>query len=157
MKMQKTTRVLFLAAALTALPLASTRAMAANAKCPECEMPNEKGTAVTLKQGRKTTRYRCTYCALDQAQNDIKGDLTIFAPTEKAGRNVVIKRVRGKWFATPGASFVAAQKMRHRVCPETFRAFSTRAAAQSYIAKNRGLVGNVAPLSFAQMLKVAKD
>lgn len=157
MKMQTTTRVLFLAAALTAPLAASTRAMAANAKCPECEMPNEKGTAVTLKQGSKTTMYRCTYCVLDQAQNDIKGDLTIVAPTEKAGRNVVIKRVRGKWYATPGAAFVAAHQVRHRVCPETFRAFSNRAAAQNYIAKNRGLVGNVAPLSFAQMLKVAKD
>lgn len=156
MKITKTTRVLLLAAALMAPLAASTRAMAANAKCPECEMPNEKGTAVTLKQGSKSTMYRCTFCALDQAKNDIKGDLTIFAPTEKAGRNIVIKRVRGKWYSTPGAAFVAAAKMRHRVCPETFRAFSTRAAAQNYIAKNRGLLGNVAPLSFTQMLKVAK-
>ncbi len=157
MKMTKTTRVLLLAAALTAPLAASTRAMAANAKCPECHMPNEKGTAVTLKQGSKSTMYRCTFCVLTQAENDIKGDLTIFAPTEKAGRNVVIKRVRGKWYAPPGAAFVAAKKMHHRVCPETFRAFSNRAAAQHYIAKNRGLMGNVAPLSFAQMLKAAKD
>jgi hypothetical protein len=153
----KMLRVALVAAIAAALGGASTRAMAANAKCPECEMPNEKGTAVTLKQGGKTVTYRCVFCVLDQAENDIKGNLSISAPTEKAGRNITIKRVGSKWSATPGASFVAAQQMRHRTCPETYRAFSSRAAAQSYIAKNRALVGNVAPLNLTQMLKVAKD
>lgn len=137
---------------------ASTRASAGNEKCPECELPNEKATAATLKHGGKTIVFRCVYCVLDEAQgDDFKGDLSIVAPTEKVGRSIWIKRVRGKWSATAGASFVAAQRMRHRTCPETYRAFSSRAAAQNYIAKNRALVGNVSPLNLAQMLQVARD
>src|SRR5688500_14261700 len=89
--------------------------LAHEADCPVCSLPVVQDTAkqdneVKMRYGRKRLEYRCVYCALTDAQKELKdGEIAIAAPSEKKGTPVVIKRVNGKWSAPAGAVF-AAQK-----------------------------------------------
>ncbi len=137
-------------------------AFAHEAPCPFCDMTITQDTPtqdneVALRAGRKRIEYKCVYCAIADAKTEYKGDVTIAAPSEKKGQPVVIKRTGDKWSATPAtAYFVNAERPKHRICQVQYRAFTSKAAAQAYIDKNKDNLGNVSPLDLSQMITVAK-
>lgn len=153
---------------LVALLLAPVAALLTNpilahdADCPLCSLPVVQDTAdqdneVKVRYGRKRIEYRCVYCALSEAHSELtEGDVTIAAPSEKKGEAIVIKRVSGQWSAPQGVLF-AAKKTSHRVCPITYRAFSSRAGFEAWIKAHPDQFDKESqPLKFAQMLKLAK-
>lgn len=147
---------LILAALLTFAPIATFAVSAHGAECAYCKIEVAPADVVKMTVGGKTHNYKCVYCALDEAQGDYKsGNAVVTAPSEKKGKPVVIRRVGGKWSASAGASFVGPSKLRHPICNVQYRAFTSKAAAQSYIAKNKKTLGNVQPLTLAQVLKLA--
>lgn len=154
MKTLNTTRRTLLAgiAALTtaiALPaLNVTPAFAHEAPCPYCQMTVNDATAAVLRSGRKRVEYKCVYCALAEAKTEFKGDLTVSSPSEKAGKPVVLKRTGGKWTAMPAtAYFVSPQHLKHSKCQAQARAFTSKAAAQSFAKKSGGMVMTLAQMN----------
>lgn len=123
-------------------------AFAHEAPCPYCQMTVNDATAAVLRAGRKRVEYKCVYCALAEAKTEYQGDVAVSAPSEKAGKRVVLKRTGGKWTALPAtAYFVAPQHIKHKVCQAQARAFTTRAAAQSFAKKNGGMVMTLAQIN----------
>lgn len=118
-------------------PLAQP-ALAHEANCPVCALSvvqdtEKQDNEVKLRYGRKRLEYRCVYCAMMDAQKELKdGEIAIAAPSEKKGEPVVIKRVNGKWSAPEGAVF-AAKKATHSVCQITYRAFHTKAGFEVWV------------------------
>jgi hypothetical protein len=166
MKINITRRSLLLGvlacSALTTSPLFTPVVRAHEADCPVCSLPVIQDTAtqdneVKLRYGRKRLEYRCVYCALSDAQNELKnGDISIAAPSEKQGQPVLIKREKDQWSAPEGTLF-AAQKANHRVCQFAYRAFHTRAGFDAWVkAHPDQFAKDAQPLTLAQMLKVAK-
>ncbi len=163
MKMQTrvTRRIIagILGAAL--LPLSSISVLAHEAPCPLCGMTITQDTPtqdneVALKIGRKRIEYKCVYCALAEARTEYKGDLSISAPSEKKGEPVVLKREGETWTALPEAPyFVSPAKLKHKICQQQARAFTTLEAAQKYLQENKDAVGDAKPLTLAEMLQVA--
>ena len=150
-------------AALVSLGTASfvgRPAQAHETKCPYCKLDVVQDTPtmdneVALRYGRKRIEYRCVFCALAEAKNEFKGDLSILAPSETKGKPVVITRKSGKWSAPSGAVFVG-EKANHRHCQTTYRAFTNTAAFQAHVQKNKSLLKDAKPLSLAQMVEIAK-
>ena len=151
-----------LAALLTigTLSLAGTGlrpALAHETDCPYCQMPVTQNTAtqdneVALKFGRKRIEYKCVYCAVAEAKSEYKGDVTINSPSEKKGKPVILKRTGGKWSSAPaGAYFVSVRPLKHRVCQQQARAFTSKAAAQAYAQKN-----GYSTMTLAQLVATAK-
>lgn len=146
-------------AAILVVPFAvAPHAVSAHeAPCPFCSMTITQDTAtqdneVALKIGRKRIEYKCVFCALSEAATEYKGDLTIVAPSEKKGEPVLLKRESGKWSSTaPGVSFVA-HKASHKICQETYRAFTTADAANGYTAAHKDVLGDSKPISWDEML-----
>jgi hypothetical protein len=142
-------------------PFSVSSVLAHEAPCPLCGMAITQDTPtqdneVGLKIGRKRIEYKCVYCALAEAKTEYQGDLTIFAPSEKKGEPVLLKREGDKWTALPAtAHFVSKSKLKHKICQEQARAFSTFEAAQKYIAANQDSLGDAKPLTLAEMLEVA--
>jgi hypothetical protein len=129
-----------------------TPAMAHAAPCPYCNMTVSDATASVLRAGRKRVEYKCVYCALSEAKTEYKGDLTITSPSEKAGKPVVMKRTGGMWTVSPAtAYFVSPQRLKHKVCQQQARAFSTKAAAQAFAKTSSGMV-----MTLAQMNAMAR-
>lgn len=120
-----------------AVPFASP-VWAHEADCPVCSLPvvqdtDKQDNEVKLRYGRKRIEYRCVYCAMSDAQSELKdGEIAIAAPSEKKGQPLVIKRVNGKWSAPEGAVF-AAKKANHRVCQVTYRAFHSQAGFNAWV------------------------
>ena len=131
-------------AGLLTATFAISPVFAHEAPCPYCAMPVTQDTPtqdneVALKIGRKRIEYKCVYCALSEAKTEFKGDLTISAPSEKKGQPVLIKRRGEAWSVLPAtAFFVASPKIKHKICQEQARAFSTQDAAKKYAAINGG-------------------
>lgn len=152
---------ILLTGALFAATLAPLTAVSAHeAPCPYCSMPITQDTdtqdnEVALKYGRKRIEYKCVYCALSEAKTEYPGgDLSILAPSEKKGEPVLLKRTAGQWTASPASvAFVSNAPLKHKVCNDQARAFTTEAAAKAYIAKT-GL--DTAPLTLGQMLERAQ-
>lgn len=151
-------RTVGLLTALVAVVGLTTTAPAHEAPCPLCgqnitQDTKEQDNEVVLKSGRKRIEYKCVYCALSEAHSDYKGDVTILAPSEKKGEPVKIERKDGKWAVLPEtAYFVSSEKMKHKVCQEQARAFTTKSSAETY-AKKHG----VKVLTLAQMVESAKS
>ena len=145
-----------LTALITVIGLTTT-ALAHEAPCPLCgqtitQDTKDQDNEVVLKSGRKRIEYKCVYCALAEAHSDFKGDLTILAPSEKKGEPIKVERKDGKWRALPEtAYFVSSEKMKHKVCQEQARAFTTKSSAEAYAKKSGAKV-----LTLAQMLDAAK-
>lgn len=140
--------------------LAGRPAQAHEAKCPYCKLDVVQDTStmdneVALRYGRKRIEYRCVYCALAEAKTAFKGDLNILAPSEIKGKPVVISRKSGNWSAPAGVVFVG-EKANHRHCQTTYRAFTSKAAFQAHVRKNKNLLKNARPLTLAQMVEMAK-
>ena len=108
--------------------------------CPYCKLKlvqntKDQDNEVVLKFGNKRIEYRCVYCVVkDQAR--YKSDLVVYAPSEKVGEPVVMKRTDGKWSAPEGSVFLNTFT-KHANCAELSRAFSTKDAFTAY-AKQYG-------------------
>lgn len=133
----------------------ATMAFAHEGTCPYCKtalLQNTKtqDNEVVVKFGNKRIEYRCVYCVIkDQAR--YKTDLIVYAPSEKIGEPVVLKRTNGKWTAPEGAVFLNTFK-KHAECAELSRAFSSRAAFDKYVADNK--VADAKPLTLEEFLSV---
>lgn len=104
--------------------------MAHEAPCPYCGMAVTQDTPtqdneVALKVGKKRIEYKCVFCALKEAATEFKGDLAIMAPSEKKGEPIKLSRQGGQWSAVPDNVVFVAQKASHKICQQTYRAFTT--------------------------------
>lgn len=133
--------------ALGLAPIASAH----EGDCPYCKLKlvqntKEQDNEVVLKTGNKRIEYRCMYCVIKD-QGRYKGDLVVYAPSEKVGEPVVLKRTDGKWIAPEGAVFLNTFK-KHVDCSALSRAFSSKAAFDAYVAKHK--VEGAKGLTFAE-------
>ncbi len=133
--------------ALGLAPIASAH----EGDCPYCKLKlvqntKEQDNEVVLKTGNKRIEYRCMYCVIKD-QNRYKGDLVVYAPSEKVGEPVVLKRTGGKWTAPEGAVFLNTFK-KHVDCAELSRAFSSKTAFNVYVAKHK--IEGAKALTFAE-------
>lgn len=118
----------------------STVAFAHEGDCPYCKMPlvqntKEQDNEVVVKFGNKRIEYRCLYCVVKD-QKRYKSDLIVYAPSEKVGEPVVLKRTDGKWTASEKAVFLNTFK-KHADCAALSRAFSSREAFDKYVADHK--------------------
>jgi hypothetical protein len=150
-----------LLAAALAVPfgLSPRPAFAHEAPCPFCGQTITQDTAsqdneVALKAGRKRIEYKCVFCALSDAATEYKGDISILAPSKKKGEPILLKRETGKWSAAPEGAVFVAHKASHKICQQTYRAFTSAEAAKAYIAANKDAVGDAVPVSLDEMLKL---
>lgn len=150
-------KTLVLFAVLGTLGMSST-AMAHEGDCPYCRLKLVQNTVdqdneVVLKAGNKRIEYRCMYCVIKD-QKRYKGDLVVYAPSEKVGEPVVLKRTEGKWTAPEGTVFLNTFKL-HADCASLSRAFSNKEAFDAYVKKHS--VVNAKALTLAQFVEaVAK-
>ncbi|HVF09873.1 MAG TPA: hypothetical protein VNA16_03675 [Abditibacteriaceae bacterium] len=152
--------VLLSVGAWSATGVSTRPAMAHKGDCTYCGLPIVQNTAsqdneVILKHGAKRVEYRCVYCALAEAKSAFKNDLSIVAPSEKKGKPVLIKRVRGKWSASPANPIFIAAKVSHRHCQTGYRAFTSRAAFNAHVKKHKSIVKDAKPLTLSQMVALA--
>jgi hypothetical protein len=118
---------------------AATSSPAHEGDCPYCKMKlvqntKDQDNEVVVKFGNKRIEYRCVYCVVkDQAR--YKTDLVVYAPSEKVGEPVVLKRTNGKWTAPEGSVFLNTFT-KHANCAELSRAFSTKEAFTAYAKKH---------------------
>ncbi len=119
--------------AIVALLTSGVAAFAA--QCGYCHKPID-GTPYILKNKAHSEAFKCTYCAIAEAQSEAawKGDVTMISPSENPKVPVTVKRIGGKWKLFPAtAVFTEASPIKHRMCGDQFRAFTSKAAAQAYI------------------------
>ncbi len=114
----------------------STMASAHEGDCPYCKLKLVQNTKdldneVVVKTGNKRIEYRCMYCVIKD-QKRYKGDLVVYAPSEKKGEPIVLKRTAGKWSAPEGTVFLNTFK-KHADCSALSRAFTSKAAFEKYI------------------------
>ena len=107
--------------------------------CPYCKMKlvqntKDQDNEVVVKFGNKRIEYRCVYCVIKD-QGRYKMDLIVYAPSEKVGEPVVLKRTAGKWTAPEGSVFFNTFT-KHASCAELSRAFSTKEAFAAYAKKH---------------------
>ena len=131
------------------------------AKCPFCELDVPQNTPdqdneVALKFGKKRIEYRCVMCAIADAKT-YEGDVTILAPTEIKGKPALISSKNGVWSADPEGLLFVGEKAKHRHCQVAYRAFTTKAAFDTYVAKNKAIVHDAKPIDLAQMVEIAKS
>lgn len=112
-----------------------TPAMAHDADCPYCKLKlvqntKDQDNEVVLKTGNKKIEYRCLYCVFKD-QGRYKADLIVYAPSEKVGEPVVLKRTAGKWTAPEGTVFLNTFS-KHADCAALSRAFSSKTALEKY-------------------------
>ena len=132
-------------------------AFAHDADCPFCKMKlvqntDKQDNEVVVKFGNKRIEYRCVYCIFAD-QSRYKSDLIVYAPSEKVGEPIVLKRTAGKWSAPEGTVFLNSFK-KHKECAAESRAFRSKAALEAY-AKANNIAGAKA-LTLDEMLKAAK-
>ena len=131
----------------------SALAGAHDADCPYCKLKLAQNTKdqdneVVLKFGNKRIEYRCMYCVMKD-QGRYKSDLVVYAPSEKVGEPVVLKRTDGKWSAPDGTVFINTF-MKHMNCAELSRAFTTKDAFGDYAKKHGAEAAK--PLSLTEFL-----
>lgn len=144
--------------ALLAVLFCALPALSHEAPCPYCEQTITQDTAeqdneVALKIGRKRIEYKCVYCALAEAKTEYQGDLTILAPSETKGEPVKLTRRNGAWSALPATVvFVWNAPLKHKSCEVQARAFSSEAAAQAYLEKNKDQLPNAKIVSLQELV-----
>lgn len=146
--------LIVLSFAVGAFALPST-AKAHDADCTYCKLKlvqntKEQDNEVVLKMGNKRIEYRCMYCVIKD-QKRYKSDLVVYAPSEKIGEPVVLKRTDGKWTAPEGTVFLNTFK-KHVDCSALSRAFSNQAAFEAYVKKHQ--VEGAKALSLAEFIDV---
>ncbi|MBL8059420.1 MAG: hypothetical protein JNK63_01750 [Chthonomonas sp.] len=143
---------------LTTILILSTLSFAAigsahEADCPYCKIKvvqntKEQDNEVVLKVGNKRIEYRCLYCVIKD-QGRYKGDLVVYAPSEKVGEPVILKRTEGKWTGPKDAVYLNTFKA-HKDCAALSRAFTTKEAFAKY-AKAHGQT-EAKPLTLEQFI-----
>lgn len=146
---------IFLVVNVFGLALAMSAA-AHEGECPYCKMKlvqntKDQDNEVVVKFGNKRVEYRCITCVMKD-QGRYKSDLVVYAPSEKVGEPVVLKRTSGKWTAPEGAVFLNAFT-KHADCAALARAFSKQEAFDVYV-KAHG-VEKAKALSLDEFVKVA--
>lgn len=140
---------------LSLLLLSLTSAVSAHdGDCPYCKLPRVQNTKdqdneVVLKFGNKRIEYRCLFCVIKD-QGRYKGDLVVYAPSEKIGEPVILKRVEGKWSAPEEAVFMNSFA-KHADCAALSRAFINREGFDAYAAKHE--IKDAKPLTLAEFLE----
>lgn len=139
---------------VSALGIASS-SPAHEGDCPYCKMKlvqntKDQDNEVVVKFGNKRIEYRCVYCVIKD-QGRYKTDLVVYAPSEKVGEPVVLKRTSGKWSAPAGSVFLNTFT-KHANCAELSRAFSSKDAFAEY-AKKHG-AESAKPLTLDEFLAV---
>ncbi|HRD32523.1 MAG TPA: hypothetical protein PLS15_12645 [Fimbriimonadaceae bacterium] len=133
-------------------------ALVHEAECPYCKLKlvqntNAKDNEVVVRFGNKKIEYRCIYCVFAD-QKKLTGDLIVYAPSEAAGKPVLVRRTGGNWTAPEGTVFLNAFR-RHQECAGLSRTFSSKSAFDRYVAANN--VANAKALTLKEMLaEVAK-
>ena len=135
----------------------SSIASAHETECPYCRLKVMQNTKtqdneVVVKMGNKRIEYRCMYCVIKDAGR-YKSDLVVYAPSEKVGEPIVIKRTDGKWSAPEGTMFLNGFK-KHADCALLSRAFTCKEALQKF-AKDHG-VNDAKALTLAEFLTAVK-
>ncbi len=133
----------------------STMASAHDGDCPYCKLKlvqntKEQDNEVVLKMGNKRIEYRCVYCVFKD-QKRYKGDLVVYAPSEKVGEPVILKRTAGVRTAPEGAVFLNTFKS-HTDCSDLSRAFSSKAALDAHAKKHS--VKDVKALTLTEIIEV---
>ncbi len=127
------------------------------ADCPNCKLPlvqnnDDFDNEVVVRFGNKRIEYRSIYCVLKD-QDRYKVDLIVYAPSEKIGEPVVLKRVQGKWTAPEKAVFtLGTTKM--SLCAQQSRAFSTAEGLEKVREKLQ--LGDVKGVPFAEFAEAVK-
>ena len=132
------------------------------AKCPFCELDVVQDTAqqdneVALRYGKKRIEYRCVMCAIADASKQYEGDLAILTPTEIKGKRAVIARTAGQWTSQPEGLVFVGEQVKHRHCQLGYRAFTTKAAFDAHVQKNKAIIRNAKPLTLAQMVQLSES
>ena len=132
----------------------SPMAMAHETPCPYCKLKvvqntKEMDNEVTVKVGNKRIEYRCVYCVMKD-QKKYSGDLIVYAPSEKKGEPIILKRTDGKWTAPEGTVFLNGFK-KHADCAELSRAFTSKAAMDKYVDAHK--VADAKGLSLTQFIE----
>jgi len=132
----------------------SSMARAHEADCPYCKLKivqntKEMDNEVTVKVGNKRIEYRCVFCVFKD-QKKYSGDLVVYAPSEKKGEPIVLKRTAGKWTAPEGTVFLNGFK-KHADCAQLSRAFTSKAAMDKYAAAHS--VSDAKALSIDQFIE----
>ncbi len=125
-------------------------ASAHEADCPYCKIKivqntKDQDNEVVLKAGNKRIEYRCLFCVFKD-QKRYKGDLIVYAPSEKVGAPVVFKRTAGNWSGPEGA-VILNTFTKHAQCSELSRAFSSKAAFDAYVKANKVVAPKALTLS----------
>jgi hypothetical protein len=138
---------------LVSLIALSTLALAHEADCPYCKMKvvqntKDQDNEVVVKFGNKRIEYRCLSCViLDQGR--YKSDLVVYAPSEKVGEPVILRRTAGKWIGPEGAVFLHGFK-KHDECALFSRAFIDRKGWDAYLLKHPNPTAK--PLTLAEFI-----
>ncbi|MBX3097403.1 MAG: hypothetical protein KF812_11120 [Fimbriimonadaceae bacterium] len=135
-----------------------TIAGAHDADCPYCKLKLVQNTdamdnEVVVKFGNKKIEYRCMFCVFAD-QHKFVGDVVVYAPSEKVGEPIIVKRTSGQWTAPAGTVFLNAFTS-HQQCAGLSRAFTSRAAFDNYARRNN--VSNPKPLTLAQFMQAVKE
>lgn len=154
MKTQFLNRNLFAIMAILASIWLTAIASAHEADCPYCKLKIVQNTKdldneVVLKFGNKKIEYRCMYCVFKD-QGRYKGDLVVYAPSEKVGEPVVLKRTDGKWSAPEGTVFLNTFS-KHADCAALSRAFIKKDGFDAYVKANN--VANAKALTLEEFIK----
>lgn len=130
------------------------------ADCPNCKLPlvqnnDDFDNEVVVRFGNKRIEYRSVYCVIKD-QERYKVDLTVYAPSEKIGEPVVLKRVKGQWSAPEKAVFtLGTTKM--SLCAQQSRAFTTVEGLETVREKlNLGDAKGIALAEFIDAVKKHK-
>lgn len=123
--------------------------------CPYCKLKlvqntKDQDNEVVVKFGNKRIEYRCVYCVIKD-QNRYKSDLIVYAPSDKIGEPIVLKRTDGKWSAPEGAVFLNTFK-KHIDCSELSRGFASKDALLAYAKKHK--VENAKALSLDEFIEL---
>lgn len=123
---------------LIALSMALLAAVAHEVDCPVCKLTVKQNTdkldyEVVLRFGNKKIEYRCVNCALVDSGR-YNGDILIYAPSEKKGEPVPVRRKDGQWSAPEGSVFLNAFK-KHADCADLSRGFWKKEALDAYVAE----------------------
>lgn len=136
------------------LAFGSVAVQAHEAQCPYCLDPVVQNTAkqdneVVLKVGNKRIEYRCLYCVIKD-QKRYKGNLIVYAPSEKIGQPLILQRKDGKWTG-PEKMVILNMFKKHAECAAMSRAFGDKAAFDAYVKANN--VQNAKALTLKEFLE----
>jgi hypothetical protein len=130
-------------------------AFAHEGDCPYCKLPlvqntKDQDNEVVLKFGNKRIEYRCLFCVIKD-QSRYKSDLIVYAPSEKVGEPVILKRTDGKWTA-PESVVILNTFKKHADCAAQSRAFSSREAFDKYVTDQK--LADAKALSLADFIQL---